>query len=312
MLFTSCGDMCWMQIIPKARRYSALCSGAALTPVARHLCCRTLLRQWAKEWDAPYLACSDQLQFHELTADFWLDWLPSSMLAPFGLRASHISALSRARSYSDAVRFMVLYKFGGIYIDGDVLLLQNMEPFAHYEFLYEWSHVKRGTNSAVFGARPQSPFTMAVVHQALQAAAKYDATTGNVTFDALAFTGAFHPKFIMSRVPGAIAAQIVVLPSIPFDAIWLTIDAKKPYNLTAIHGMRSWADFFVKPPGYLLPPSTPVDVFKGAYAYHWHNNWGAPLEKASLMGKLVAVYDGFLKDKQPNIYGLRATLCAPA
>lgn len=42
-------------------------------------------------------------------------------------------------AYSDAVRFLVLYRFGGIYIDGDVLLLRNLEPFSHYDFVYEWS-----------------------------------------------------------------------------------------------------------------------------------------------------------------------------
>lgn len=266
------------------------------------------------------MACSDQLVFHELTANVWLDWLPASLFTPLGLQSASNMTVLRAAvaasaatgtrvSYSDAMRFMFLYRFGGIYIDADVLLLQNMEPFTHYEFLYEWSYVNQGTNSAVFSTRPQSPFTAAVILQALQKAVRYNSTTGNVTFDALAFTGAFHPISVMSRVPPAIAAQIVVLPSIPFDAIWLTVDAGKPHNLTAIHRMRHWRDFFAKPQPYLLLPGDPVQIFEGAFAYHWHNEWGAPLEKTSLIGQLMEAYDLFLQGKEPNNYGLMATPC---
>ena len=50
------------------------------------------------------------------------------------LRAAiHAGAATGSRvSYSDAVRFLVLPKFGGIYVDAHVLLLQNLEPFSHF------------------------------------------------------------------------------------------------------------------------------------------------------------------------------------
>jgi mannosyltransferase OCH1-like enzyme len=40
---------------------------------------------------------------------------------------------------SDAVRFVVLHKFGGMYIDADILLLHDLQPFYMYEFAYLWS-----------------------------------------------------------------------------------------------------------------------------------------------------------------------------
>jgi hypothetical protein len=115
----------------------------------------------------------------------------------------------------------------------------------------------------------------------------------------------------MSRVPPAIAAQILVLPSIPFDAFWLTKDAGRPHDLSVIHRMHSWREFFTQPQPHLLLPQDPVQVFNGAFAYHWHNEWDAPLEKTSLIGQLMEAYNGFLQGKRANIHGVWAMPCLP-
>lgn len=99
----------------------------------------------------------------------------------------------------------------------------------------------------------------------------------------------------------------------PFDPAWLTVDTPtgKAHNLTLIHRVRAWKDVFTKPPPYLLPPEDPVKLFHGAFTYQWHNTWGVPREKTSLVGQLVQVYDRFLQGKRPNLYGLMAMLCTP-
>ncbi|KAG0347503.1 hypothetical protein BG004_007650 [Podila humilis] len=45
---------------------------------------------------------------------------------------------------SDEARFLILYKYGGIYLDADVLLLKDMSPFYSLgqEFAYEWSNTE--------------------------------------------------------------------------------------------------------------------------------------------------------------------------
>jgi WD repeat and SOF domain-containing protein 1 len=216
-------------------------------------------------------------------------------------------------SYSDAVRFLVLYRFGGIYIDADVLLLQSMEPFAHYDFVYEWSFVKEGMNTAVMGASRSSPFAGSVIQAALAAAFRVDASTGTVTFDAGAFNSIFHPMAVLRRVPPEIAAHVEALPSIPFDPMWLTFDARggQGNNITHIHRVQTWIDFFRDPSSFIAAPAVPTDVFKGAYTHHWHNTWSAPLVRSSLIGRAVETYAGFLEGKQPNMYNLTATPCRP-
>lgn len=281
--------------------------------------CRTQLEQWAQEWDAPYFLCSDQLQFRQWRDDAWLDWLAPSLLPKAGKRFTNLSGLREAVragsakgsrvSYSDAVRFLLVYRFGGIYIDGDTLLLRNLEPFAHDDFVYEWSHLKQGMNTAVFGAAQQSAFTGAVIQAALRAAVSVNTATGRVTFNAAMFNGVFHPFKVLHRIPRQIAARVVTLPSIPFDPIWLTADTPrfKTHTITQLHVLRSWEIFFTKPSSYVVAPAAPADVFKGAFTYHWHNTWKAPFVESSLIGQLVNTYERFLQGKQPNPYGLTAS-----
>lgn len=50
---------------------------------------------------------------------------------------------------SDYVRFILLFLYGGLYIDADVLLMRDMRPFmADLEWFYRWeSQVRRGASS---------------------------------------------------------------------------------------------------------------------------------------------------------------------
>ncbi|KAF9582851.1 hypothetical protein BGW38_010678 [Lunasporangiospora selenospora] len=45
---------------------------------------------------------------------------------------------------SDEARFLILNRYGGMYLDADVLLLRDMSPFydSGFEFAYEWSNTK--------------------------------------------------------------------------------------------------------------------------------------------------------------------------
>jgi hypothetical protein len=51
---------------------------------------------------------------------------------------------------SDLVRFMVLDLYGGIYTDGDVVYLKDLQPLWSLNFAYRWSAVKE-INTAILG-----------------------------------------------------------------------------------------------------------------------------------------------------------------
>src|SRR5256885_2028630 len=52
-----------------------------------------------------------------------------------------IMSNQRSVAFSDLVRFVVLNRYGGMYMDGDVLFLRDMRPLYHssIDFSYKWS-----------------------------------------------------------------------------------------------------------------------------------------------------------------------------
>jgi WD repeat and SOF domain-containing protein 1 len=304
-----------------------MCLPSSTPPPHTHTTHRQLLQQWAKQWAAPYFLCSDQLQFRHWTNDVWLDWIPDSFaerlstdnvtvtLASLRHAVSATAAPGSKVGYSDAVRFFVLFKYGGIYTDGDVLLLRSMQPLAHLDFLYEWSFVRGGTNTAVFGLRRRSRFAGAVIQHALRQSLHVNGTNGQLTFDVRVFSSLFHPLSVLKRVSAEAREGVHTLPSILFDPVWLPLDAnatKKhhPNNHAVLHCVRAWADVFVAPPAHLTLPASAREFFRGAFAHHWHNNWGQPLEPRSMMGQWVALYDRFLAGQALGAEGARYEDCS--
>lgn len=45
---------------------------------------------------------------------------------------------NQAYSDSDLIRYLALYKFGGVWIDMDVMLIRDLSSILHQEFIHEW------------------------------------------------------------------------------------------------------------------------------------------------------------------------------
>lgn len=151
-----------------------------------------------------------------------------------------------------------------------------------------------------------------LIQKALAEAVSTDRASGSIRFDAVKFNQVFHPMHVFKRIPLEAAQQVEVLPSIPFDPVWLTYDTKvKAHNLPQIHNIQKWVDFFSAPAPYIVSPALPTDVFKGALSHHWHNNWNVPFVKQSLFGQLVEAFDAFLGGDIPGRSGVHYTACNP-
>ena len=100
---------------------------------------------------------------------------------------------------------LLLYLFGGIYVDADVAVLHDMWPLHGREFAYRWG-VHDGYNTAVFGLRKHSAMA-----RALSLAAIADGATA----------ASFHPlKLRQYCVVGGFEC-LDMLPNIVFDPLWL-------------------------------------------------------------------------------------------
>lgn len=150
---------------------------------------------------------------------------------------------------SDLFRLLILHKYGGFYIDMDVLVLRDMSPLNHLEFLYQW-----GTS----GANPTEP-DVRMNNAIMRLNARSD-----LSLEFLELLINTHPRRnsfcwggdMYSRVN---RNRVLCLPGIWFDSEWGFEGAScNPFGAV-----------------------NTVDLFEGAYAWHWHNKWDAVIEEGS-------------------------------
>jgi len=208
----------------------------------------------------------------------------------------------RSVSFSDMVRFVVLQRYGGIYVDADVLLLRDLRPFyqTDFEFSYQWSY-KEDYNTAILRLRANSTTTRMAIEGAMKNRMK------------------FHPFSIKKYFTNVenptkddVNPYLYMLPVVLFDPLWLKRDSKQQ-NSILTPNIRAWYDVFNPElslnefinvdPEDATPHLRKVDgFFPGAFTYHWHNNWRTKILPTSWMGILQSAYDEFLSGQQPNIY----------
>ncbi|CAB5162498.1 hypothetical protein RhiirA5_365224 [Rhizophagus irregularis] len=213
-------------------------------------------------------------------------------------------------SFSDLVRFVVLNRYGGMYMDGDVLFLRDMRPLYHsgIDFSYKWSF-KSEYNTAVLRLRANGTTSRKIISQAMLnkmnfhpfEIKNYLLANTSVSLDTATTKSIYNSHLFMFSVP-------------LFDPLWLKNDHRQNNNLRPnLRGMDDvWDPKFI--PGEFpnidnLNDYSPLDLrkaddfFRGAYAYHWHNNWARELIPTCWMGVINTAYDAFINGTQRNIYG---------
>jgi hypothetical protein len=210
-----------------------------------------------------------------------------------------IMSNQRSVTFSDLVRFVVLNRYGGMYMDGDVLFLRDMRPLYHsnIDFSYKWSF-KTEYNTAVLRLHKNGTTSRKIISQAM---------LNNMNF---------HPfqikKYLLTNTTASYNSQLYMYSIALFDPLWLKNDHKQQNILVPnLRGMDDvWDPNFIQNefPGNLSDVS-PLELrkidnfFRGAFAYHWHNNWVRELHPTCWMGVMNTAYDSFINGTQINIYG---------
>lgn len=160
---------------------------------------------------------------------------------------------------SNLLRHLVLFKYGGTYIDMDTAILRDFGllreiPGMDSEFAYQWSGRPCG-NSAVLRLRKESSVALALLESGL--------CRGNCD-----------PRNIL-QFADTEALDLLILPAPFFDPLWLFVDGRD-------QGFRApfsdFADFFRAFDTEFPRPGdfrSHRDFCPGAFAYHWHNQWDA-------------------------------------
>ena len=165
--------------------------------------------------------------------------------------------------YSDVVRYVLLYNYGGVWFDLDVLWLRPIDPLLlHFEervMVYTWQS-QPYPNGAVFISLPASSATLAHITELIASRNRgFGFQEAELTFD--------------------LPLDFLVLPCAWFDADWQSNPLRSPGG-----GLETFMS--ARPAG--LDHCSVHNFHVGAFAYHWHNRWHAPILNNSCMADLYA------------------------
>ena len=174
---------------------------------------------------------------------------------------------------SDMFRFLVLYFYGGLYVDADTLFLKDLAVFHGLSFAFKWggggedNPVAQGFNTAIMGLPKGSPIPGRIIQ-------KHGCSPT-----------AFYPSSVNSALDCANrdteCIGFAMMPTMLFDPIHAT------------SGTEKWRDpgrYFSNGDSIFSKPSPFVDganFYPGAFAYHWHNRWNMPYHEKSEFARLV-------------------------
>ncbi|NUB28788.1 glycosyltransferase [Azospirillum brasilense] len=164
-----------------------------------------------------------------------------------------------ASFYSDIVRYILLYKYGGVWFDLDCLFLRSVTPllnqFPGKILAYRWERQNYPNGAVYISPRPRS-----------------EAMKGNIEFIRNRGRGwGFQQAGLVYDTP----MDILVLPCPWFDAGWI--------DNPVLH----FNDFMkASPVNHTLD-----SFFPGAFCFHWHNKWRDTIEPSSPMDRLARDID---------------------
>jgi len=173
---------------------------------------------------------------------------------------------------SDLQRVIILYNYGGIWLDTDVILIQDLTPLMGIDWAY-LGQKNFINNAALSVSTPRSVFAtsylMALVSQ-------------YVTPELQDTTYFKHGPHILSQLYRQewTRNSFHVLPACFFDGYW-----------SGEQDSPAWGTFFSndideQQLNYIMPRNQQ----HRAFAYHWHGNWAAPISNRSLAYGLERIY----------------------
>lgn len=161
--------------------------------------------------------------------------------------------------FSDFVRFLVLYHYGGLYIDGDVLFLRDMKPFWQQNFVYRWSFT-HNYNTAVMGINSK-------FNENIEKLYEYIIETSNNEMD---LVQGFYPTNVKNAIFLLNGKRSIynytglnVYHSVLFDPAWLCNDLEMEKVKAKI---CKFADFY----DLIVNDFNIEEFFPGAFTHHLH------------------------------------------
>jgi hypothetical protein len=163
--------------------------------------------------------------------------------------------------YSDFVRTLLLYNYGGVWFDLDCFILRNFDPiFSNFEneiCVYQWENQYYPNNAIYISLEPKSLKMKKNIEFIIERTCGWGFQEAQLTYN--------------------LPLDMLVLPCSWFDANWID----NPYNIE-----RCNFDNFFKNTDKQYNFD---NFFNGSFCYHWHNNWNNTVEDNSIIIQLVKI-----------------------
>lgn len=158
--------------------------------------------------------------------------------------------------YSDIVRYMLLYKYGGCWFDLDVLFLRSFDPlFYNYEneiCVYQWEYQNYPNGAIYISLLPYSDKMKKNIEFIINRNRGWGFQEANLTYD-------------INEL------DLLVLPCSWFDINFIF----NSYNI------NNYNFFINTDKKYNFD-----NFFKGLFCYHWHNRWNEHVHENSIFKQL--------------------------
>jgi len=178
---------------------------------------------------------------------------------------------------SDLLRILVLHKYGGVWVDMDIIFLRNFKPLLDQEYMYQWGSAidfaNQGACAAVLSGFKGSEFTTKLMQEIVKSEPTPDSTIwGKALFASL-----------WRKWP-----NFTIFPSPFFNTEWLISKKSVKLNKDIENG---W---------FLNNGVGDKYLFLEAFAWHWHNssNKHLPIEEGSKFHTLQKLTNKKLKEKK--------------
>ena len=170
----------------------------------------------------------------------------------------------------DLFRILILYKYGGVYADQDVVFLRDFAPLLGQEFMYQWgtetvnSKQKEKINGAVMRLFSGSKLAKELLTDLPKMPAGFDSTDWSAS--------------LYQRVR-EYDKNWTIFPCAFFNPEWqLFINMGE-----SAHPFRKGSESLLD--------------FDGCFSWHWHNKWSSPIEEGSKFHRLETKINQMFIDK---------------
>lgn len=186
------------------------------------------------------------------------------MHTPFAKCKEMMTQEHNLAARADAFRVLMMYKYGGLYFDLDVMFLRDFHQlFLGDEFVYAWER-QPFANSALMYCRKGSYITTSIVRKAIQKRSCL--------------------PWVLFRYDDRQMDYLMVYPCCFFDPLWMGVQEGM--------SIKSYSDLFCDKNELTSPKVVSFrDFFPGSYAFHWHNMWNSEIDDNSYFAQFELEFD---------------------